>query len=135
MSRLVQWKQDPVRVKNVRLEGGDVPRGEECDSSYAYVYAGHGVTDINGVWRIRLGDVTCDPPGPRHDSVPSVVATPTYGILESKAAGGGFPPPPTYLVALVLGDDISIHSFEPDGQRKPDVPFSWHCVVEGEWVE
>ena len=131
MSRLVQWKQDPVRVKNVPLEGRPIKR-DECDSSYAYVYAGHGVTDASGVWSIRLRDVTCDPPGPRHDSIPSVVATPTYGIIDK--GGAALPPPPTFLVALVLGDDISIHSFAPNGERMPDVPFSWHCVVEGELV-
>ena len=132
MSRLVQWKQDGVKVKNVPLEGGtDLPKSE-CDSSYVFVYAGQGMTNDHGVWSIRLRDVTCDPPGPREGSVPSVVATPTFGFIEQKAVVG--PPPPCYVVALVLGDDISIHSFQPNGERMPHVPFSWHCVVEGELV-
>jgi hypothetical protein len=84
MDRLVQWKQTPVSVKSVPFEGGPVQHGDNCDSSYAYVYAGHGVTDGNGVWHIRLSDVTCDTPGPRHGSIPSVVATPTYGFLDQK---------------------------------------------------
>jgi hypothetical protein len=133
MDRLVQWKQTPVSVKSVPFEGGPVQHGDNCDSSYAYVYAGHGVTDGNGVWHIRLSDVTCDTPGPRHGSIPSVVATPTYGFLDQKPPVVP-PPPPAVLVAFVAADTISIYSFGPQGQPMPAVPFSWHCVVEGELV-
>jgi hypothetical protein len=133
MTRLVQWKQDPVKVKNIPLEGGQVNSNDQCDSSYAYVYAGHGQTDATGVWRIRLGDVNCEPPGPRHGSIPSIVATPTSGITQR--VNPAAPPTPSFLVALINGPDIAIYSFGPGGHPEPHVPFSWHCVVEGELVD
>lgn len=131
MSRLVQWKQDPVKVKDVPLAGGEIDQSE-CEPSYAYVYAGHGETNDQGLWRIKLNQVTCDRPGPRHGSIPSVVATPTYGVDEKKPVGGT--PGPAILAAVVIGDEISIYSLSPGGQPLSHVTFSWHCVVEGELV-
>lgn len=135
MSRLIQWKQDRVSVRTVSLNGVRDNDHQECEPSYAFVYAGHGETDMNGVWRIRLRDVQCQPPGLRHGTTPSVVATPTFGSIQRNPAPPAMPPPPCYLVALVFDDDISIHSFQPNGERMPHVPFSWHCVFEGEPVE
>jgi len=132
MTRLMQWKQDHVKAKNVPLGGGQVNHADPCDSSYVFVYAGHGQTDAAGVWRIRLADVTCESPGPRHGSIPSIVATPTSGIIENKNPAA--PPPPSFLVALITGPDIAIYSFGPGGNPAPHVTFSWHCVVEGELV-
>ena len=128
MTRIVQWKQQPAQAR--------VEDRKECDGTYAYVFAGHGVTDSRGVFRISLTDIVCEPPGIRHDSTPSITALTTYGRRgDDAAARVGFIPHPFLLSAFVFGNDVTIHSFQVDGRTPaPDVPFSWHMVFEGEWV-
>ena len=130
MTRIVQWKEVRAAAK---VEGR-----KECDSTYAYVFAGIGVTDDHGVYRISLRDIVCDPPGIRHDSTPSITALTTYGSrgADDRAARVGFIPHPFLLSAFVFGDEVTIHSFAVDGRTPvPGVQFSWHMVFEGELVQ
>jgi hypothetical protein len=129
MNRIVQWKEGRASAK--------VEDRKECDSTNAYVFAGHGVTDDHGVYRISLRDIVCDAPGIRHDSTPSITALTTYGSRDAnRTAKVGFIPHPFLLSAFVFGDDVTIHSFAVDGRTPvPGVQFSWHMVFEGELVE
>ncbi|HYC87711.1 MAG TPA: hypothetical protein VEO54_00745 [Thermoanaerobaculia bacterium] len=130
MTRIVQWKQSPATAR--------IEERKECDDgTYAYVLAGHGITDEHGVYRISLHDIVCDPPGIRHDSTPSITALTTYGRRGVSAdARVGFVPHPFLLSAFVFGDEVTIHSFHVDARTPaPDVPFSWHMVFEGELVQ
>lgn len=122
MNRIVQWKEREVSVR--------VIDHKQCDSSYAFVYAGHGTTDGGGSATIDLRAINCDPPGPRHDSLPSIVATPTFnGFLDQEF-------PAVILIATATpGGNITIRSFDVDGKRIAHIPFSWHAVIEGELVE
>lgn len=123
MNRIVQWKKRQVFV---RVTNNDQ---KECDDSNAYVYAGHDTTDDHGFRQIELGKINCQPPGPRHDSLPSIVATPTFnGLLDQVW-------PPVILIATATpGGSITIRSYDLDGKPAPRIPFSWHAVVEGELV-
>jgi hypothetical protein len=47
-TRVVQWKEMPVQVREVPLEGTRNEVKTPCDDSYALVYAGHGRTDNTG---------------------------------------------------------------------------------------
>lgn len=128
-SRVVQWKEREVQVKEIPregVEGGDVP--QECDSSYALVYAGHGRTNAAGSWRVSLPVISCLHPAPGGDRQPSVVATPTTEADTDDI------PPAYILVVRTQGADITIWSFFPNGQIAPGVDFSWHCIVEGTLV-
>ncbi len=128
MNRILQWKQSPAKAK--------VEQSRECDSTYVYVFAGHGTTDGHGVWHMSLRDIVCDPPGIRHDSTPSITALTTYGSREKDNTGARFVPHPFLLSAFIFGDDVTIHSFQVDGRTPaPDVRFSWHMVFEGELVK
>ncbi|HEY0140432.1 MAG TPA: hypothetical protein VGF48_06020 [Thermoanaerobaculia bacterium] len=123
MNRIVQWKEREV---SVRVVDGD---SQECEGSYAFVYAGHGVTDETGAQQIDLRKINCDPPGPRHNSLPSIVATPTFNGLLDRVW------PPVILTATAVpGGFITISSFDLSGKPAPRIPFSWHAVVEGELV-
>ncbi|HEX6087566.1 MAG TPA: hypothetical protein VF266_23745 [Thermoanaerobaculia bacterium] len=128
MTRIVQWKQQPAKAK--------IEERRECDDTYAYVFAGIGITDDHGVYRISLRDIVCDAPGIRHDSMPSITALTTYGSRGTdQTAKVGFIPHPFLLSAFVFGDEVTIHSFAVDGRTPvPQVQFSWHMVFEGEWV-
>ncbi|MEA2491481.1 MAG: hypothetical protein QOH21_3273 [Acidobacteriota bacterium] len=127
MVRIIQWKETQVAVRNTTDEGQ--PQEGECDSSYAFVYAGHGTTDTHGRWITNLKTINCLPPGPAHNSLPSIVATPTFSGLLTVM------PQAVILVARATpGGGIEVHSFDHNGQVKGNVPFSWHCVVEGELV-
>ena len=127
-SRVVQWKELDVKVNEIPREG--VPQGEpphECESSYALVYAGHGVTNGNGYWTVSLPAISCLSPAPGGDRQPSVVATPT--------TEGNDVPRPYVLVVRTNGYHVTIWSFDLHGNRAPDVEFSWHIIVEGTLVK
>ncbi|HEX5758705.1 MAG TPA: hypothetical protein VF121_05885 [Thermoanaerobaculia bacterium] len=129
-SRVVQWKEVQVQVNEIPRKG--VPEGEppkECESSYALVYAGHGRTNAGGSWTVSLPAISCLSPAPGGDRQPSVVATPTTDGPTDDI------PRPFILVARTQGANITIWSFEPNGERARDVEFSWHCIIEGTLVE
>lgn len=128
-SRVVQWKEREVEVYEIPREGvPEAPPPEECERSYALVYAGHGRTSPAGSWTVSLPAISCVRPAPGGDRQPSVVATPTTDGQT------GDIPRPFLLVARTQGASITIWSFLPNGARAPDVEFSWHCVVEGTLV-
>lgn len=128
-SRVVQWKEVEVQINEIPR--GGVPEGpppENCEGSYALVYAGHGRTNAAGSWTVSLPAISCLRPAPGGDHQPSVVATPTTDGPTKDI------PRPFILVARTRGADITIWSFLPNGERAPEVEFSWHCVVEGTLV-
>lgn len=127
-ARIIQWKEREVAVRQIRLDGGSDDVHGECDSSYAYVYAGHGRTGGGGSWTISLPAINCMPPGPAHNRQPSVVATPT-----TDGPTDDVPRPYTLVVRTNL-PNITVWSFHPNGELAENVAFSWHCVVEGELV-
>jgi hypothetical protein len=130
MSRVVEWKEREVQVVEIPREG--VPEGpppQNCEPSYALVYAGHGRTSPGGSWTVSLPAISCVQPAPGGDHQPSIVATPTTDGWTDDI------PRPFILVARTQGAQITIWSFRPDGEIAPDVEFSWHCVIEGTLVK
>lgn len=128
-SRVVQWKELEVKVNEIPREG--VPQGEphECDSSYALVYAGHGVTNGAGYWTVSLPAISCLAPAPGGDHQPSVVATPTTEADTDDI------PRPYVLAVRTDGNRVTVWSFNLHGAPAPDVEFSWHIIVEGTLVK
>lgn len=129
-SRVVQWKEPQVKVNEIPRAG--VPEGkppQECDSSYALVYAGHGVTNAAGSWTVSLPAISCLSPAPGGDRQPSVVATPTTEANTDDV------PRPFVLVVRTNGNLVTIWSFDLHGQPAPHVEFSWHIIVEGTLVQ
>lgn len=129
-SRVVQWKEVQVQVKEIPRDGvleGDPPK--ECEPSYALVYAGHGRTNAGGSWTVSLPAISCISPAPGGDRQPSIVATPTTDGPTDDI------PRPYILVARTQDANITIWSFGPDGGLVPAVEFSWHCIIEGTLVQ
>jgi hypothetical protein len=128
-SRVVEWKQQQVQVLEIPIEGvrEGVPP-QNCEPSYALVFAGLGRTDGGGSWTVSLPAISCERPAPGGDRRPSVVATPTTDGPTDDV------PRPYVLVARTSGANITIWSFTTGGQTAPDVEFSWHCIVEGTLV-
>ena len=128
-TRVVEWKEREVQVIEIPLEGvRDGKPPNECQPSYALVYAGHGITNAGGSWTVSLPAISCLKPAPGGDHRPSVVATPTTNTPTDDI------PRPYILVARTFGTGITIWSFFPDGKIAPNVEFSWHCIIEGTLV-
>lgn len=129
-SRVVQWKEREAAVLEIPMEGvpdGD-PQGPNCENTYALVYAGHGRTNAGSSWRVSLPAISCVRPAPGGDRRPSIVATPTDSGMTADI------PRPYLLVARTNGADITIWSYDADGNLAPNVEFSWHVVIEGTLV-
>ncbi len=126
MARIVEWREREAMWADVP-DGGTL-KSVGCDGTQAIVYAGHGVTDMNGQWRVSLPGITCYNPKPR--SRPSIVAMPTWDEE-----------PTARLVPIIMGAQVGgggnvlIYSQDPSGNPVDNVPFSWHCVMEFDLVE
>lgn len=127
-SRVVEWKEHPVQINEIPIEGIRDGQPQNCEPSYALLYAGHGRTDVSGAWRVSLPAISCVRPGPDGNRRPSVVATPISDAIPDVV------PTPYILVAQTSGSEITIWSFDARGERATNVEFSWHCVVEGTMV-
>ena len=129
-ARIVQWREREVEVREIPRSGwaeGSSPK--YCEPAYAIVYAGHGRTGPGGNWTVSLPAITCMSPGPGGDRQPSVVATPTTDGPTDDV------PRPYFLSVRTQGADVTIWSYNSNGDVEGDVEFSWHCVVEGTLVK
>ncbi|MCG8458567.1 MAG: hypothetical protein MI919_19995 [Holophagales bacterium] len=129
-ARIVQWKEIEVEVREIPRSGftdGEAPSG--CEPGYALVYAGHGITNRGGSWTVSLPAISCPTPAPGGDRQPSVVATPTTDGPTDDI------PRPYLLAVRTQGADVTVWSYDAQGELAGGVEFSWHCVVEGTLVQ
>ncbi|HEX8171697.1 MAG TPA: hypothetical protein VF824_14260 [Thermoanaerobaculia bacterium] len=127
-TRVVQWKQQQVAVREIPMDGVTDELPGECDHAYALVYAGHGRTNGGGSWSLLLPAISCVKPAPGGDRRPSIVATPSSQAMTDDV------PPPYVLVARTQGARITIWAFDLNGAPAAHVEFSWHCIIEGTLV-
>ena len=127
---LFQWKQDGLR-RNMQPDG-TAPKGE-CYRQSEVILTGSGITDIQGEWTltVRLETVLCLPVGVVEWV--SLVATPSLPYNWKGAPP--FPPlEPEYVTTAWSTQDgltLYVKSWQPNGDPKPEVQFSWHAAVRG----
>ena len=127
MARIIEWREMEAQWANVP-DGGTLDGAVGCKGTQAIVYAGHGITDASGQWRVSLPSITCYNPKPH--GRPSIVAMPTWDEE-----------PTARLVPIVMGAQVGttgnvlVYShYANTAEPAPGVPFSWHCVVEFDLV-
>lgn len=121
MARIVEWREWEAQWAGIPDEGrteGQVG----CEPTKAVVYAGHGVTDANGQWKVSLDVITCGKPN--LTGRPSIVAMPTWDTEPTARLV------PIVMGAQLMGTTITVYSHYPHGAPAENVPFSWHCVIE-----
>jgi hypothetical protein len=121
MARIVQWREREAQWASIP-DDGTIEGKVGCEPARVIVFAGHAVTDNNGVWTTVVPWITCGMPEPSER--PSIVATPTWDFEPTATIT------PTVLGAEVSVRDMRIFSHNLDGTRARNVPFSWHCIVE-----
>ena len=127
MRELIQWEQG-VRVTRISPQGTEI-QGNRCMPSRALVLAGSGVTDPAGQWHLDIRGVLCFDAGILEGA--SLVATPTY----TAETGPSRPVFVTTELREVAGNLQAIVIRSWDGHHPaPNVPFSWHLVVNSVFV-
>jgi hypothetical protein len=103
----------------------------ECVKNSETILTGSGITDIQGEWVFTVPPALCLPVGVVNWV--SLVATPS---LPYNLEGAFLFPPlqPEYVTTAWStqgGLTLYVKSWQPNGDPKPEVQFSWHAAVKG----
>jgi len=105
---------------------GKRPSKAACDDNptQTLMLAGSGQTDLNGEWRLDLLDITCafNPQAGSNDFV--FTDTPLFVVTVRGSR-------PRILTVLTSKSQVTVRSWQLDGDPAGGVPFFWHCVGIG----